>query len=74
MEIFKITGKRLVFLGVVCTLIGALLLGYHLMVYDLIFKGKFPTMESTQIAVGSLLMTIGPWIIKARNMVKRAVQ
>jgi hypothetical protein len=31
-------------------------------------------MESTQIAVGSLLMTIGPWIIKARNMVKRAVQ
>jgi len=72
-EIFKITGKRLVFIGVLCTLIGAILLGYHLMIYDLIFKGEWPTMESTQVAVGSMLMTIGPWIIKARSMVKRAV-
>ena len=74
MEIFKITGKRLVFLGVIVTVIGAVLLGYHLMIYDLIFKGDWPKMETTQIAVGSLLMSIGPWIIKARSMVKRAVQ
>ncbi len=73
-EIFKVTGKRIVLLGLLVTLIGMILCGYHKIFIDLIFHGKLPQVEDTRIAIGSVLMMVGPWIIKARSVVKRSVQ
>ncbi len=72
-EIFKITGKRITFLGIIFTLIGMFLLGYHIIIYDLILNGKLPETGNTKVAIGSVMLMVGPWIIKARGMVQRAV-
>lgn len=72
-EIFKITGKRITFLGIIFTLVGMFLLGYHIIIYDLIFNGKLPETGDTIVAIGSIMLMMGPWIIRARGMVQRAV-
>ncbi len=72
-EIFKITGKRIVFLSIILYLIGAFLLDYHIMFYDMLFKGQWPEAESTKTAIGGLLVFLAPIIWKARNVVRRAV-
>lgn len=72
-EIFKITGKRIVGISIIFYIIGAILMDYHIMIYNLIAKGELPEPQSTKIAVGSLLMFMAPIIWKGRNMVKRAV-
>lgn len=73
-EIFKITGKRVVGSGVFLILIGAWLLGYFHMAWDLIIHGRWPSIESTGIAVGNILILAGTWIIKIRSSIKRGVQ
>jgi len=72
-EIFKITGKRIVFLSIILYLVGAFLLDYHIMFYDIIFNGKWPVAESIKTAIGGLLVFLAPIIWKARNVVRRAV-
>lgn len=72
-EIFKITGKRIVFLSIILYLIGAFLLDYHIMIYDMIFKGEWPETESTKTAIGGLLVFFAPIIWKAKNVIRRSV-
>lgn len=59
-------------MGVLVTLIGFLLV-YGPVLYHWIQTGEWPETSFTWIAVGNVMMVIGPWIIKGRSMVKRAV-
>lgn len=72
-KIFMINGKRIAIFGLVLFGIGFVLLDYHIMLYNLVTKGEFPPPEKTGIAVGNLLMMSGSFIIKGRNIVRKAV-
>lgn len=72
-KIFMINGKRILFLGLALFIVGFVLLGYHVMLWNLITKGEWPAPEETGIAIGNLLMMIGSFVIKGRNIVRKAV-
>lgn len=66
-------GRKIVLFGTLITLTGMVLCGYHLMIWDMI-NGRWPDIGGVQIGLGSFLMMIGPWVIKARNTIKRGVE
>jgi hypothetical protein len=49
------------------------LLDYHTIIWNMITKWEFPQPATSKVALGSLLMLAGTWIIKGRNLVKKAV-
>lgn len=73
-EIFKLTGKRIVAFGIVLILVGAFLLGYFHMLFNLIMYGKWPEPEETAIGLGNVLILVGTWVIKIRNTVYKGVK
>jgi len=73
-EIFKITGKRIVFVGFMFTIVGMVMLGYHTIIYNLVAHGELPEQADSITAIGSMFLMIGPWVIKGRSIVREAVK
>ncbi len=71
MRFNRINKKTILFLGLVITLIGAWITGLLGQLYRLIRYGEWPDMGGTKIALGSLLMTIGPWVIKGAYYLRK---
>ena len=68
----KITGRRIVFVGVLVFLIGFIFV-YGPSIYHYIQTGELPETKFGLVALGNIFMIVGPWIIKGRTLVKRAV-
>jgi hypothetical protein len=67
-----ITGRRIVGIGVFVMLIGTVLV-YGPMLYNFIQTGEVPKPVSLAVGIGNILMIVGPWIIRGRSAVRRAV-
>ena len=67
-----ITGKRIVLFGSFVMLIGFILV-YGPIIYNWIQTGEWPKLTSTAVMIGNILMIVGPWIIRGRAIVRRAV-
>lgn len=66
--------KKKIYIGCsILIIIGAYLLGYFHILYDLVFHGKFPTPTETGIAIGNLLLFAGLWGLKLRKYVEKSV-
>jgi len=66
----QITRGKIIVVGVLVIVIGMLLSGWHRVIFE-IFSGEIDFETSKQIAVGTILMTLGPWVIKLAKMIPK---
>lgn len=71
-KIMEVNGKRIFWTGAFMFLVGFMLV-YGPMVYEYLQTGKIPGAGSFGVGIGNILMVLGPWLIKGRNAVRRAV-
>lgn len=67
---FRFNKKTVILTGLIITVLGAWMTGMLHDIYMLIFHGKWPSIGDTGIALGSILMSVGPWIIKGGKLLR----